>query len=102
MLHLRSRRLTAAACGLALFGFMLAACSAVTAGSYVNTQVELTRYTTFGWGAPDETPTGDPRLDNNPFFTDRVRAEVERGSPRAATRWRRREPPIWWCTSTPA
>jgi hypothetical protein len=79
ILHLRSRRLAAAAGALALFGFTTAGCSAVTAGSYLNTQVELTRYATFGWGAADETPTGDPRLDNNPFFNDRVRAEVGRG-----------------------
>lgn len=78
-LHRRSGRLVALAGALALFGFPLAGCSAVTTGSYLNTQAEFTRYTTFGWGAADETPTGDPRLDNNPFFNDRVRAEVERG-----------------------
>ena len=79
MLHVGSRRLAAAAGALALFGSTLAGCSAVMTGSYLNTQVEFRRHVTFGWGAADETPTGDPRLDNNPFFNDRVRAEVERG-----------------------
>ena len=79
MLHLRSRCLATAAGALALFGFALAGCSAVTTGSYLNTQVEFRPHVTFGWGAADQTPTGDPRLDNNPFFNNRVRAEVERG-----------------------
>jgi hypothetical protein len=81
MLHLRlrSRRLAVAAGALVLFGVTLAGCAAVTTGSYLNTQVEFRPHVTFGWGAADQTPTGDPRLDNNPFFNDRVRAEVERG-----------------------
>ena len=79
MIHLQARRLAAAAGALALFGVTLTGCSAVTTGSYLRTQVELPRYTTFGWGVANETPTGDPRLDHNPFFNDRVQAEVERG-----------------------
>jgi len=75
----RSRYVLAVACGLALLGLTAAGCSAVTSGSYLRTEVDLSRYTTFGWGAPDETPTGDPRLDNNPFFNDRVRAEIDEG-----------------------
>jgi len=69
----------AAAAALALAGLVLAGCSAVTAGSYLNTQADIAQYATFGWGAPDETPTGDPRLDNNPFFFGRVQSEIERG-----------------------
>lgn len=68
------RRLT-----LFLAGLALAGCSAVTAGSYLNTQADITQYATFGWAEPDGTPTGDPRLDNNPFFFGRVQSEVERG-----------------------
>jgi hypothetical protein len=32
---------------------------------------------TYDWGAPSLS-TGDPRLDNNPFFHDRVRTAVDR------------------------
>jgi hypothetical protein len=78
-MHLRSRYLLTVTCALALLGLTAAGCSAVTSGSYLRTEADLTRYTTFGWGAPDETPTGDPRLDSNPFFNDRVRAEIEGG-----------------------
>ena len=78
-MHLRSLRLLAVVPAVVLLGVSLAGCSAVTSGSYLRTEVELTRYSTFGWGAADETPTGDPRLDNNPFFNDYVRAEIEAG-----------------------
>ena len=79
MMDRRSRRLSAAVGALALLGFTLASCSAVTSGSYLRTETEFTRYSTFGWGAANETPTGDPRLDNNPFFNDHVRATIEEG-----------------------
>ena len=79
MMYLRLRQLFAAVCVVALSGAALAGCSAVTSGSYLRTEAELTQYTTFGWGAADETPTGDPRLDSNPFFNDHVRAEIEDG-----------------------
>jgi hypothetical protein len=32
----------------------------------------------YAWGPSDTTSTGDPRLDNNRFFDERVRAQVEK------------------------
>jgi hypothetical protein len=65
--------LAPAVSGLALWG-----CAGIASGSYVNSQTGLTPYATVGWGPADGVPTGDPRLDNNPFFHNRVRARIER------------------------
>lgn len=58
---------------------LTAACGAVTTGSYVATGTNLGGYATYGWGEIGEAATGDPRLDANPFFFDRVRARVDEG-----------------------
>jgi hypothetical protein len=44
--------------------------------SYVQRGADLNRYRTYGWSLAEE-PTGDPRLDSNPFFQERVRAAVD-------------------------
>jgi hypothetical protein len=53
-------------------------CAALTVNSYVERGFDLQRYHTFNWGPPDTFSTGDPRLDNNRFFDERVRMQVER------------------------
>lgn len=81
MTHSQSRsRPFVAGLAVALVGFAVpvAGCAAVTVGSYENSAIEFTRYSTFGWGPDALTPTGDPRLDNNPFFNDRIRDAVGR------------------------
>jgi hypothetical protein len=40
--------------------------------------VDFSRYATYAWETADPLPTGDPRLDNNPVFEDRVHSAVER------------------------
>ena len=55
----------------------LAGCS-MAVSSYVSPGVRFTQYKTYNWGPADPFTTGDPRLDNNPFFNDRLRADVER------------------------
>ena len=40
--------------------------------------LDFTRYRTFDWGAADALPTGDPRLDKNPFFQDHVQGAIEK------------------------
>jgi Domain of unknown function (DUF4136) len=35
-------------------------------------------FRTYAWASEDAVPTGDPRLDNNRFFTERVRNSVDR------------------------
>lgn len=55
----------------------LAGCATVSVGSFRDRGADFTRYRTYDWGPPDSWSTGDPRLDNNPFFQERVRADVD-------------------------
>jgi hypothetical protein len=54
-------------------------CAALSVNSYVEPRIDLRSYHTFNWAVPDSFSTGDPRLDNNRFFDERVRIQVERG-----------------------
>jgi hypothetical protein len=69
---------------------VLAGCATMGVSSFVDRTADFSRYHTFGWGPPDALPTGDPRLDNNPFFKDHLEGAVEkslaaRGFTRAAS-----------------
>jgi len=55
----------------------LGGCASLDVGSYRVRGPEAGRYRTYAWGPADAHPTGDPRLDNNRFFDERVRARVE-------------------------
>ena len=46
--------------------------------SHIERDVNFAAYTTYDWGPPDNLPVGDPRLDNNPFFTERLQADIEK------------------------
>ena len=56
----------------------LAACATLSVGSYVERTASFTSYGTYAWGEPDALPTGDPRLDNNPFFKDYVEGAIDK------------------------
>ena len=51
----------------------------MTVSSHVEHGLDLSHYQTFNWGPVDALPTGDPRLDKNPFFNDHVQGAVEKG-----------------------
>jgi hypothetical protein len=51
----------------------------MTVSSHVDRNVDFAQYRTFEWGPADALPTGDPRLDRDPFFKDHVQGAVERG-----------------------
>jgi Domain of unknown function (DUF4136) len=53
--------------------------STMTVSSHVRRDVDFARYRTYDWGPADALPTGDPRLDRNPFFQDHVQGAVEKG-----------------------
>ena len=55
-----------------------AACASTGVNSYVERGVDFASYQTYRWDVPDRLATGDPRLDNNPFFQERVMAAVDR------------------------
>ncbi|HSJ42600.1 MAG TPA: DUF4136 domain-containing protein [Xanthobacteraceae bacterium] len=63
---------------LAAAGLWLAGCATMTVHSYADRRADFGRYRTYQWGPADTWSTGDPRLDNNRFFDERVRAQVEK------------------------
>jgi hypothetical protein len=50
----------------------------MTVSSHVDRGINFARYRTYDWGPADALPTGDPRLDKNPFFRDHVEGAVEK------------------------
>ena len=70
----------------------LTGCSTLLVSSHVEQGLDFTRYRTFDWGPADALPTGDPRLDRDPFFIDHLQGEIEkqmaaRGYARVESRW---------------
>jgi hypothetical protein len=62
--------------GLATLAATGACALAIAAGADYSPTIDFDRYTSFTWDEPDERPVGDPRLENNPFFEDRLHAAV--------------------------
>lgn len=65
-------------------------CSAMTVSSHMQRGLDFQEYLTYDWGPPDLLPTGDPRLDRNPFFLDHVQGAIEK---QLATKGFRRSDP---------
>jgi hypothetical protein len=63
---------------VAIAALMLTGCASLTVRSYFAPEFNVTQYRTYNWGPPDAVATGDPRLDHNPFFRDRLQADVEK------------------------
>jgi hypothetical protein len=66
-----------------LLGIVVAAtfavgCATLNVSSHVERGVNFQQFVTYGWAPADSLPTGDPRLDNNPFFKDYLTGAVER------------------------
>lgn len=72
---IRSRRAWPLAAA-AVATLVLAGC-ATTVRSYVERGADFSRYRTYGWGPADAFATGDPRLDSNPFFRERLQAAAD-------------------------
>jgi hypothetical protein len=74
----KQMRSGAAAVIVAIAGAWLAGgCATMHVDSYSERGIDFRQYRTYNWGPPDTSSTGDPRLDNNPFFDERVRARVD-------------------------
>ncbi len=73
--RIRPERFLAAALAAA----MLAGCAPMRIDSYLERGADVRRYRTYSWGEADVQATGDPRLDNNRFFSERVQRAVEAG-----------------------
>ncbi len=53
------------------------ACATMDIGADYEQSATLAPFGSFAFDTRDALPTGDPRLDNNPFFDARMRAAVE-------------------------
>ena len=55
----------------------VAACGlGVVAGADFSPSIDFTEYSSFTWDEPDDRPVGDPRLENNPFFEERLHGAI--------------------------
>lgn len=54
------------------------ACATMTVSSHVQSGLDFSQYRTYEWGPADTLPTGDPRLDQDPFFQDHMMGAVEK------------------------
>lgn len=50
----------------------------MNAGSHVQAGLKMSRYHTYEWGPADALPSGDPRLDKDPYFQDHLEGAVEK------------------------
>jgi hypothetical protein len=72
-----TRRLLGVA-GITVAAVAVAACATMRVGSHVERGLDFSQYRTFDWGPADALPTGDPRLDKDPFFQDHVEGAIEK------------------------
>jgi len=56
---------------------LLASCAPMRVDSYVQRGLDVRQYHTYAWAPPDTFSTGDPRLDNNTFFSERIQRAVD-------------------------
>jgi uncharacterized protein DUF4136 len=71
------RRARGAVVGIAVATMALASCAAMGANAYLRSGTSFREYRSFGWGSAASLSTGDPRLDNNQIFDERVRRQIE-------------------------
>jgi hypothetical protein len=62
---------------VAVAALVVAGCATMSVSSHVERGIDFAQYRTYDWGPADALPTGDPRLDRNPFFQEHVRRAVE-------------------------
>jgi len=62
-----------------MFLLACAGCATLTASAHIEHGINFSGYVSYDWGRPDSLPTGDPRLDNNPFFNDYLQGAIEKG-----------------------
>ena len=61
-----------------LSALALSGCATMNVSSHIERGADFTQFRTWDWGPADALPTGDPRLDNNPFFQDHLLGAVEK------------------------
>lgn len=63
---------------LAASALVVAGCATIRVSSHTDRGVVWSKYATYDWGPADALPAGDPRLDKDPYFEDRVEGEIEK------------------------
>lgn len=63
---------------LALGAVTLSACAPVTVRSFSAHDFKVAPFRTYVWAYDLARPTGDPRLDSNPFFEARIMTQADR------------------------
>ena len=58
--------------------FLLTGCAPIHVSSFAERGVDFAQFHTYGWGPAGALSTGDPRLDNNPFFHEYFQGAVEK------------------------
>jgi hypothetical protein len=61
----------------ALSATTLMGCASTNVYSFLERGTDFARYHTYNWAVDPPRSTGDPRLDSNPFFNDRVHEAVD-------------------------
>ena len=56
----------------------LTGCATMNVSSHIERGVDFAQFETWDFGPADALPTGDPRLDNNPFFKDYLEGAIGR------------------------
>jgi len=79
------RRVGLAAAAMVAIG--VAGCATMSVSSHVERGLDVSKYHTFDWGPADALPTGDARLDKDPFFKDHVQGAVEKEMAAKGLEW---------------
>ena len=56
----------------------ISGCATMRVSSHTERGLSWSQYRTFGWGPADPLPSGDPRLEADPYFQDRVQGAIEK------------------------
>jgi hypothetical protein len=62
---------------VAIWSLALPGCATLRLNTYAARGFDVNAYRTYTWAAGGQLATGDPRLDNNPFFLERLQAAVD-------------------------
>jgi uncharacterized protein DUF4136 len=62
---------------VALLAITVAGCATTRVYSFLERGTDFARYRTYDWATDAPRTTGDPRLDSNPFFEERVQHAVD-------------------------
>jgi hypothetical protein len=83
-----------AATAFAIVGLVMAgACGPIRVRSFTEPGVNLANYHSYAWTTDTDYATGDPRLDNNPFFRTRLMDAVDHELSRRGFEKRETPPP---------